>query len=78
MTAGTKDLTITSLTGKMQFIELRCKDRILNPAVDEGKITYKDYNYRDKGVLLVKVLSEELNLEFKFGNIIQSAKNVIP
>jgi hypothetical protein len=78
ITSSKNDLTITSLTGEMEFVELRCNDQTLNPVVDKDKIIYKDYNCRGNSVLLVKVLSKELNLEFKFGKKIQQAQNTAP
>ena len=76
MTGGTNDLTITPLTGEMRFIELRCDDKIMIPAVDGNKIIYEDYHCQSNGFLLVKLLSKELNLEFKFGSKIQQVKNI--
>ncbi|MBW2966584.1 hypothetical protein KY342_05760 [Candidatus Woesearchaeota archaeon] len=78
MTSGTKDLTITSLNGNFDFIELRCNNKLLNPAVQQGKIIYKDYNCKGKSLLTIKILSKELNLRFQFGDIMQQVKNTAP
>ena len=75
ITKGTNDLTITSLKGKMEFIELRCNNQILTPVTEKNMIIYKDYHCNDNSIISVKVLSRELNLDFRFGNNIQKAHN---
>ena len=75
LTKGTNDLIITSLKGNMEFIKLRCNNQILKPNIEENKITYKDYHCNDNSIISIKVLSRELDLDFRFGNNIQKAQN---
>lgn len=75
MTKGTNDLIITSLTGNMEFLELNCNNQKLAPAANNKDITYKGYKCDKHSFVLIKVLSEELKLQFKFGNEIEHTHN---
>ncbi len=77
ITIVTYNLVITTLKGDMEFIELRCGDKILNPLVKGNKIIYNDYSCKGNGFLLVKILSKELNLESRFGEKIQQVQNTV-
>ena len=73
MTKGTNDLTITAKTGEMKVIGLKCNDEVMGNTLE-----YQDYKCGENSILLVKVLSKDLELEFKFGNNIQQATNTCP
>ena len=77
-TKGTNDLTITASKGDMQFIELRCNNQLLNPSVQGSKIEYKNYNCDQNSLLIVKVLSKELNIDFRYSNELQQVTNIAP
>jgi len=77
VTNGKNDLIITSKIGGFRFKEIKCGNEIINPSVNENMIEYKDYLCWEDSVLKLEILSEELVLDFKFGNEIEEAKNII-
>ena len=78
MTRGTKDLTIITPKGDMEFVELNCNNQPLRTSVQDNKIEYKDNNWEEDSYVMVKVLSKELVLQFRFGTEIQQVKNIAP
>jgi len=71
ITKGTNDLQVTS-SGEMELIELRCENKVIG-----NKLKYKNYTCKGNSFLVVKILSENLKLDFKFGNNIQQATNIV-
>jgi len=78
MTKGTNDLAINPSEGDIKFIELKCGDKKVIPALDNEKIMFKDYHCQDDSKVTVKILSTKVILEFKFGNKVQQVQNIAP
>ncbi len=77
ITKGEEDLRIISLSGEVEFVRLKCGDRALNPSVDGNIMEYKNYNCKENGKAAVRILSQNAEIEFKFGNDRQIVKNTV-
>ena len=75
ITKGTNDLVITP-SGNFEFVELNCGGVVLNPYVEDGRMFITDYACDKESSLIIKVLSEQLEVEFKFGIQGQTAENI--
>ncbi|MBD3354539.1 hypothetical protein GF361_00980 [Candidatus Woesearchaeota archaeon] len=72
ITKGTNNLTIMP-SGKMKLIELRCKNITMGK-----KMEYEDYSCSGNNVLKVKILSENLKINIRFGDMTQPVLNTVP
>ena len=78
MTTGTNDLIITSLTGDMKVVGLKCGNTVLNPVSEGNSAFYEGYQCKENSFLLVQILSEKLDIELRFGKEIQQVQNIAP
>ncbi len=76
ITRGTNELAITPLKGNAEILELKCNDKILNKG--GNNLVYKDYKCKGDSIAIIKILSGDLNLEFRFGKETQQARNTAP
>jgi mannan endo-1,4-beta-mannosidase len=80
-TIGTADLSIKAVDGTefgrdIEFLELRCGDRILTTELTDGVVLVKDYTCDETGYEISKVLtSGKHTLEFRFGDDVEYAYN---
>lgn len=77
-TTGIFDLVITPLKGEAQFIELKCNAQLQNPISKGKRVIYENYNCNGRSSISFKVQSNEIELEFGFGNKLEYANNIAP
>jgi hypothetical protein len=71
ITKGTNDLKILP-SGAAEIVELRCDDKVAGYGLE-----YKDYSCDGSSYLVVRVLSERVELDIKFGDKTQQAINIV-
>jgi hypothetical protein len=74
ITKGARDLEITSSGGEVEFLGLKCGGEVID-LKPRKSINYQGYSCKENSKVIVKIVSKEAELNIKFGEDSQTAKN---
>ena len=78
ITKGNMELQVATVVGETEFVSLTCDGEIFSPVVREKVIIMKDYHCYGKGIVTVKIVSQEVVLELLSNHRIHQVKNIAP